>query len=310
MHKRFVITVAGLTLGAAALLAQGAGTPGVGQGFQAAGTLMPAPTRAISAIAGRVVTGSPFSAVEESKTTQTLGDGTLIERTDTSTIYRDTEGRTRVEQTRNGHTMITIVDPVAQTRVMLDPTAKTARVLAAPGQPALKPAVPIPSATADRAKIEAEFAAGMAAAGRGRGAATTTAVPAGGGVGGAAATTDMAKMMAEFNAQRETNAHTNSEDLGVQHHNGVQAQGTRTTLTIPVGQIGNNREIKVVNERWFSQDLQMDVKTLNSDPRYGTTTYELKNISRNSPDAMLFQIPADYTRMEGTTGLRGAVKKQ
>jgi hypothetical protein len=90
------------------------------------------------------------------------------------------------------------------------------------------------------------------------------------------------------------------------HQNGVPAQGTRSTLSIPVGQIGNNREIKVVNERWYSQELQMVVKSVNSDPRFGTTTYELKNITRSNPDATLFQAPADYTTLEsGGRGGRG-----
>jgi len=114
---------------------------------------------------------------------------------------------------------------------------------------------------------------------------------------------DQAKMLAELNAmQATTSAKSNSEDLGMMHQNGVPAQGTRTTLTIPVGQIGNNREIKVVNERWYSPDLQMVVKSVNSDPRFGTTTYELKNVIRSNPDSSLFQIPSDYTVEEAGAG--------
>ena len=85
------------------------------------------------------------------------------------------------------------------------------------------------------------------------------------------------------------------EDLGTQNQNGVPAQGTRNTITIPAGQIGNNRDIHVVNERWYSSDLQMLVKSVNSDPRFGTTTYQLTNIIRSMPDAGLFQIPGSYT---------------
>ena len=32
-----------------------------------------------------------------------------------------------------------------------------------------------------------------------------------------------------------------------------------------------------------------------TDPRFGTTTFELSNISRQSPDPSLFRVPADYT---------------
>ena len=86
-----------------------------------------------------------------------------------------------------------------------------------------------------------------------------------------------------------------NEDLGVETVNGVLATGTRRTQTIPAGQIGNNRDIHVVNERWYSEDLQMLIKTVNSDPRFGVTTYELTDISRDNPDASLFQVPAGYT---------------
>src|SRR5215831_7537669 len=92
MHKRLLITAAGLTLGATGLLAQPAGTPAGGRGLQTVGTLIAGPMTAIPPISSRVITGSPFSGLEESKTTQTLGDGTIIENSQSSTVYRDTEG--------------------------------------------------------------------------------------------------------------------------------------------------------------------------------------------------------------------------
>jgi len=86
----------------------------------------------------------------------------------------------------------------------------------------------------------------------------------------------------------------NEENLGIQSINGVTAEGTRTTMTIPAGQIGNDKAIQVISERWFSTDLQMLVRSSNSDPRFGETTYNLTNISQAAPDPSLFQIPADY----------------
>jgi hypothetical protein len=77
------------------------------------------------------------------------------------------------------------------------------------------------------------------------------------------------------------------------------AEGTRITLTIPAGKIGNERPIATVNERWYSQELQTVVLTKNSDPRMGETTYRLTNINRGEPDPSLFQVPADYTVEEG-----------
>src|ERR1700685_3394079 len=70
-----------------------------------------------------VVKGKPFSATEERHSLQVLGDGTRIETSQTNRLYRDNEGRTRVEE-MNG--TITIYDPVTKLRWELDPAAKTA----------------------------------------------------------------------------------------------------------------------------------------------------------------------------------------
>jgi hypothetical protein len=88
------------------------------------------------------------------------------------------------------------------------------------------------------------------------------------------------------------------EDFPAQNVNGVLATGHRTTLTIPAGEIGNDRPIQVVSETWYSSDLQMMVKSSNSDPRFGETSFELTNINRNEPDPSLFQVPADYVVAE------------
>jgi hypothetical protein len=89
------------------------------------------------------------------------------------------------------------------------------------------------------------------------------------------------------------------EDLGTQTINGVTATGTRYTRTIPAGQIGNEKPINTVYEEWYSNDLQVVVKSTRNDPRFGTRTYTLTNIQRAEPDASLFQLPTGYTLKEG-----------
>ena len=42
------------------------------------------------------------------------------------------------------------------------------------------------------------------------------------------------------------------ESLGKQKMEGVEVEGTRSTITIPVGQIGNDRPINIISERWYS----------------------------------------------------------
>jgi len=86
-----------------------------------------------------------------------------------------------------------------------------------------------------------------------------------------------------------------TEDLPTQMIDGVSARGTRITITIPSGTVGNDHDLSVVNERWVSDDLKLLVKSSNSDPRFGVTTYELTNILQAPPDPTLFQVPIDYT---------------
>jgi uncharacterized protein DUF6152 len=85
------------------------------------------------------------------------------------------------------------------------------------------------------------------------------------------------------------------EQMGNMYLEGVQAHGTRTTITIPAGDIGNDRPINIVDEQWYSPDLQMTIMTKHSDPRTGETTFSLKNINRTSPPPTLFEVPSDYT---------------
>jgi len=79
------------------------------------------------------VTGSPFSATETTTSTSTLADGNTITHTTTVNLSRDSQGRTRTEETfaadaatgRPARTRVTIVDPVAGQRHELDSLAKT-----------------------------------------------------------------------------------------------------------------------------------------------------------------------------------------
>lgn len=87
--------------------------------------------------------------------------------------------------------------------------------------------------------------------------------------------------------------------LGTQTINGVVAQGTLYTHTIPAGQVGNEKPIVITTERWYSPDLQMVVMTKRTDPIRGNSTWELTNIQRQEPDASLFQVPSDYTMKTG-----------
>jgi hypothetical protein len=85
-----------------------------------------------------------------------------------------------------------------------------------------------------------------------------------------------------------------TESLGKKTIEGVEAEGTRSTITIPAGQIGNDRPIDIVSERWYSQALQTVILSKHNDPRVGENVYRLTNINRTEPAKSLFELPADY----------------
>jgi len=97
---------------------------------------------------------------------------------------------------------------------------------------------------------------------------------------------------------RKAPAATNGQVLESQMVNGIFCRGTRVTTVIPTGTFGNDRDVKVTNERWYSDDLKVLVKSVNNDPRFGISTYELTNIVQGPPDPALFMPPTNFTNVQ------------
>jgi hypothetical protein len=93
-------------------------------------------------------------------------------------------------------------------------------------------------------------------------------------------------------------AESRTEDLGIQVIEGVNAQGVRSTRTISIGEIGNEKPIEIVTEIWTSPDLKTIVMSKRTDPRSGEQTFRLTNIVRSEPDPSLFTVPADFKTVE------------
>ncbi len=93
-------------------------------------------------------------------------------------------------------------------------------------------------------------------------------------------------------------------DLGTQAVNGVNAQGTSRTRTIPAGAIGNAKPLVSTSETWLSPDLQVVISAKMTDPRGGQSVYALTNI-QTAADPSLFQVPAGYTVTDAPRGGRG-----
>jgi hypothetical protein len=93
------------------------------------------------------------------------------------------------------------------------------------------------------------------------------------------------------------NEFTTKEDLGIRDIEGLPAHGVRQTQTIHAGSNETNKEIVVTDEYWYSDDLRMNLMIKHSDPRTGTLTITVAQITRSEPDPALFEIPQSYRRV-------------
>lgn len=273
---------------------------------------------------GPLVKGAPYSAQAVTENIQTLSDGNRITRKNTTAVYRDGEGRTRNDQALGaigpyavqGDPAKTffINDPIAGVQFVLEPTSKTARkmMMRTFDGPVLErriaPTADSPETTVfirqgEQAVIADKMAAEKLAVDKVR-AENHVFV----------ATADDARgVSGRFDVVLDGKSpNVKTESLGTQNIEGVSAEGSRTTVTIPAGEIGNELAINIVTETWFSPELKVLVLRKHSDPRNGEMIYRLTNINRSEPDHSLFEVPADYTVKENfmRDGVRLQVEKE
>jgi hypothetical protein len=243
-----------------------------------------------------VAKNAPFSADAVTEFTQTLGDGNRIERRYVSSIARDSRGRTRREEE------IALVGPLGATGptprlvTILDPDASISYTLDESTRVAYRNSIVAGKMVYLHSMLESVRTM-VKAPGGGRGVTAvpppaTLALPP-------LAVAEAGKLVARL---ADPGASVTVESLGTRAIEGVKAEGTRTTSTIPAGAIGNIQPIEVVSERWYSPELQMAVLITRRDPRAGETVYRLTNIVRAEPADALFQVPADYELRDGALG--------
>jgi hypothetical protein len=211
----------------------------------------------------KLVKGAPYSAVAVTETVQMLGDGNRIAQRSSTTVYRDSTGRTRREAlVKDGQAQaIVISDPATGVNYTLDPNNRRA----------LKHDSPVMMRKLEVGRVEEELKMKLEA--------------------------EKKRALVEDSGEVKPlkKRRPEPESLGRQVIEGVEAEGTRTTVTIPAGQIGNDLPINIVSEQWYSPELQLLVMSKHSDPRTGETIYRLTNINRSEPDRTLFEVPADYS---------------
>jgi hypothetical protein len=217
---------------------------------------------------GHVVKGAPYSATAVSETMQTLADGTTIRRTTQSALFRDGQGRSRREVALSGFGPLASSGKTHALVTIADPVAGAHYLLD------------------DEHKVVHKM---------------KLRTHGGNASGGMAAGVFPEKVKTRMHEEEASGA-LKEESLGTQTINGVSVEGMRITRTIAPGEIGNDRAIQVVSERWYSPELQIVVKSTRSDPRFGTTTYTVTNIQKTEPNTSLFTVPSDYTVKEGRRG--------
>jgi hypothetical protein len=221
------------------------------------------------------IKGAPYTATAVTESTQVLADGNRIVNKHSGLVARDGEGRIRREESMghigplqvDGGNMVFIHDPVAKTAYVLNPDAKTARVISMQGMHDM------------HRKITA-----MNGGEPGQGDGIQR------------------KKEAIAEGRHGEMGQLKKESLGTQQIEGVSAEGTRITRTIPAGTIGNENPINIVVESWTSTDLHVLVLSKRTDPRFGETTFRLTNIKRGEPDAALFQVPSGFTAQQEPSG--------
>jgi hypothetical protein len=222
-------------------------------------------------LAGPVVKNAPYSGEAVTAVTQTLGDGTRIERNTTAKFYRDSAGRVRREQTIIGLSALSTPSRArqgagsgdAQTMITIDPDPDDGLAFQ----------LDVSSRTARR-------------------------VPRAAALLGVNLNTFTFNWAAPLRVSTQDDRAV-EQSLGTRTMEGVKVTGRKTTLTIPTGEIGNDRPIEVTDERWESPELQVIVSSRHSDPRTGVVEYRLTNINRLEPPMDLFTVPPDYTIIEG-----------
>lgn len=233
--------------------------------------------QSITAAIMQPVTGEPYQAEKISRSVQTLSDGTVLTHETKGMIARDTDGRIREDLyiVRSGQVNRHETDTNLQSATVGDPVAHTMLIWTGE-KPKIAMQMQLPTLPAKPKVMSVGGSLG----------AVPMPVPRG--------TSNSATGAVPFMPADAIKDQMRTEELGKQSLEGVLVTGKRTTTTVPLGKVGNDRPFDVVHEEWRSPELNILIKTIDRDPRTGVQTMELQNLVRTDPDAALFQVPPGY----------------
>lgn len=258
------------------------------------------------------VKGAPYMAEAVTETVQKLSDGTRITNSNSTKVYRDSDGRTRTDTTvkalgpwvaegsGSGKAISSIFDPVTKESLTLHHDTKTATraslgmAMRMSQGPAGEAVVREFKSEIDR-QVRVEIDRQMVFDRKVEAPVGDVLMPGPAhfvfeGQGAAMAGGALAIVSDKANVE--------TKSLGKRTIEGVECEGTQRTMTIPEGKIGNDRPIEMVTETWRSPELQVDVLRKHVDPRFGETNYRLVNVVRAEQPRSLFEVPAGYELKE------------
>ncbi len=265
-----------------------------------------------------IVKNAPYSAEAINESIQVLPDGNRIVKRRTTLLARDGYGRTRQERKGEHASAVYIFDPIDGKsyalnterkvamripRVPAPPAPPTPEAIAppAPPEPPSPPTPPAPPAppggktpASGATSQRVEVGPGRVIVRKGEGREEEVRVEVvriGGDTPGALAP---GAPLPPLMLPTLPRGKGETKKLGTKEFDGIKADGTQTTHTIPAGEIGNERPIVITSERWFSPEYNIVVYAKQSDPRTGDTIYRLTNFKRAEPPADLFKVPSDY----------------
>lgn len=230
----------------------------------------------------KLVKGAPFSATLMIEVVQNLADGTSATRTVVSQIYRDGEGRTRVDQMAETHgaavpvsdgRLITVInDSVAGFSYVLDPRTNVARRTMF---------VPRLESASNDASIQT---GGVVPTRPGPLNSQFLPLPAANETG----------QQLQATAIAPSSSNVKRDYLGPREIEGITTEGTRIAMTIPAGAMRNEKAVEIVAERWYSPALKTVILIEQSDSRSGKSIYRLTNIKSGEPLPGFFTVPSAY----------------